>query len=107
MCETTLSCRDQCGKVPAQTTCLAEPSCCFLAACRCFPVSVKGTLPVCREAASGSLQRAAAEREAAAVASWEPRGESKEFSLDLPTGVREVLWNALVSATFQCVPAKA
>ena len=101
MRETTLSRRDRCGKVPAQTTCSAEPFRCFLAACRCFPVSVKGTSPVCKAAAGGSSQRAAAEGEAAAVAGWEPRGESKGFSLDLPTGVREVLANALERAVFQ------
>lgn len=31
----------------------------------------------------------AAERGTAATATWEPHGESKEFSLGLPTGVRE------------------
>lgn len=54
----------------------------------------------------GSSQRAAAEREVADVARWEPPGESKEFSLDLPTGVREVLQNALELAIFQYVSAK-
>lgn len=54
MCETTLSHSEQCGKVPAQMTCSAGCFCCFLAACCCFPVSVKGTSPVCRAAAGRS-----------------------------------------------------
>lgn len=106
MREMTLSFRDQSGKVPAQTTCSAESLHCFLAACRCFPGSVKGTLPVFRAAAGGSSRRAAAEREAAAVALWEPPGESKEFSLDSPMGVRDVLRNALELAAFLYISAK-
>lgn len=54
--------------VPARMTCLAGRFCCFLAACRCFSVSVKGTSPVCRAAAGRSSQRAAAERENAFAA---------------------------------------
>lgn len=101
-----LSRRDRCRKVPARTTFSAEPFRRFLAACCRFPASVKGTSPVCRAAAGGSSQRAAAEREAAAVAGWEARGESKEFSLGLPAGGREVLQNALESAAFRYVSAK-
>jgi len=104
--ETVPSHRDRRGKVPAQTTWSAEPFRRFLAACRCFPASVAGTSPVCGAAAGGSSQRAAPEREAAAVGGWEPRAESEEFSLDLPMGMREVPQNALESAVFRCVLAK-